>query len=219
LCPLRSLVRFFWLFCCNNPDLVFFFFLVVASATTSVAVVPAAEDSRRAGSEAHLVLELQVRPLSSLCVVSHRGGGGDVGRSRSSSLRRLESSSSSPTLVERRWRLLKPCGGGGRWPAVSSPAATFLAERRPNYFLPAMMPFGRQFSDWLVAMASRDGSCVAPSGAVPRRRRSASRLETEDLIAFQIFCMRSFLQSPRTTMYFLFSVRSCCNMCCYPVYE
>lgn len=145
----------------------------------------------------------------------HHGGGCQVGKKRSKWIWRLGSLFSS-VLDGERWRLLMlrsfGFGSGGRWPASLSPPVTLLAERQPNLFLLAMMPTRRQCSVWLVAMASGDGSFVAPSGLVPRRRRGGSWQDAEDLIAFFILCLRSCLQSPRTCLYFLFCYGSGCNM-------
>jgi hypothetical protein len=149
----------------------------------------------------------------------HRGGGHKMEKRWSLRIWRLGSKFSS-AFEERRWRLLALLsfagGDGGRWPASSSPTVTLLAEWRLLLFLPAMEPIGRQRSVQSMAMASAYGSFVVPSGPVPRRRRGANRVEAEDLIAFPFLCLRSFLQSLRTSLYFLLFSGSGCKMSGFP---
>lgn len=164
---------------------------------------------------------LQIGLLRSRCVEGHHGGGQLVERRWRSAKVRSVSSSSSPTPDEKRWRLLKLLffhghGDGGRWPTSSSPKVNLLVEWRPNLFLLALLPNGRQFCVRTVVVASGNGSFVAPSGPVPRRRRGTSHASAVDLIAFLALCWRSFLQCLGTCVYFLLSAGSACKMFCVP---
>lgn len=166
------------------------------------------------------ISSLQMDPLLPRCVGGHHGDGITVERRRSPVERRFGLCSSSSTLDERRWRLLKRFflhghRGGGRWPTFSSPPVNLLAEWRPYLFLPALLPLGRQFRARMVVVAFGNDSFVAPSGCVPRRRRGASQASVVDLIAFPVLRWRSFLQSLRACLYFLFLSGPVCKICCY----
>lgn len=94
---------------------------------------------------------------------------------------RLESSISSSTLEDWRWRLL--CSswrdGNGRRPATSSSSATLPVERRPKYFLPTDAPYGRQLQVLLGGLGllaqpwrSRRTKWCVPGGGVVQVERT-----------------------------------------------
>lgn len=56
---------------------------------------------------------------------------------------------------------------GGRWPASSVELSILTAEGRPIFFLPAMLPDGRQSGFSLEFMAWCHGDLADPSGDVP----------------------------------------------------
>lgn len=205
-------------FVLNKSDPSHVLLLPSSSAVARVAGAFLVDVRCRAGSGVHVLL-LEFGSSFFLHSSGHHGGGWKMERKWRIQIWRL-GSLSSLTLDGGRWRLpllvsFAGDGDGGRRPAASSSSVTLLAERRPNQFLPAMTPTGRQYSICLVAMAFGYGSFVAPSGHVPRRRRGGSRVGAEDLIAFLLLRLRSFLQSPRTSLYFLFFSGPGCNMCCY----
>lgn len=136
MCPHRSLVRFFWLFCCNKPDLEALFLLVVGAAVL-VAGAPVAGACGLAGSEVVCpVPMLQVRPHFPLCFGGHQGDGEEVERRCCAAVGRLKSSLFLSMLDDGRWCLLQFSfsgrDGGGRWPNFLSPSVTFLVEGRPS---------------------------------------------------------------------------------------
>lgn len=163
-----------WCVSSNNPGaghVLFFAATVAFMVAATLAVGGGGRD--RAHHQLVAVPVLQVGSSLSFSDGGHHGGGATVERRWSSSAERFVSSSSSSAFDERRWRLLKLVfflehGDGGRWPSFLSPLVTFLAERRPYLFLPAVEPSGRQCSVCMVSMASGYGSLVAPSGVVPR---------------------------------------------------
>lgn len=138
--------------------------------------------------------------------VCHRGGDGEVLLERGSRSCLSGRSSSSSACLE---KLRRPPEGGrwaafsagklrrllisGRWAAFLASSAILLAEGQPYPYLPAMMPNGRQTSNWLEAMASCRGSLVVPSdlfpgdGEVQSDRKLRTRLRFFNLVP-GLFC-------------------------------
>jgi hypothetical protein len=101
--------------------------------------------------------------------------------------------SEEPGLAHRgrahlRWSKRRSLGACAcsRWPAVAALLPHLQAEWRPNLYLPAKTPKGRQYGFRPVAMVAGHGSFVPPSGIVPgggevqpvRKLRTRSRFFT-----------------------------------------
>lgn len=168
---------------------------------------------------------------------SYRGGGGRVEEKWSTRLQRLGWSSSTPVLMEKLRRQLRPSGSGFWQPVFDTPPVYLLAERRPfgasaatdrrrlTFFLQAWSHIWRQCGSSLESITSsfgflwswrrRGGGVPTPSGFVPGGGDTVSELRARFgpdcnlRSCFRVLHAKS--QELRCNFLFLESLSELCN--------